>query len=83
MPGGYTVDAFPRLPGRRRLLIVALAVATGVAVVWTMLSPPGGVKRHPPPPPPDAARCAPGQTQGCVGGVATVITEPAAPAASR
>jgi hypothetical protein len=73
------IDDFPALPRKRRLLIALIAVATAITVVLLMLYPPGGVKRKPPPPPPDAAACAPGQTSGCVGGIATVIV-PALPA---
>lgn len=77
-------DQAPRLPWRRRLLIVGLAIATAFTVVQLLLDPPGGVKRRPPPPPADAARCEPGQTRGCVGGQADliVVAPPANPAAS-
>ena len=77
----YEVERFPRQPWRRRLLIVLLAVATAITIVLLLIYPPGGVKRKAPPPPPDAARCAPGQTQDCVGGTAQVIVAPAASAA--
>jgi len=76
------VADFPAPTRRRRLLIALLAVATAITVTLLMLHPPGGVKRKPPPPLPDAATCAPGQTTGCVGGMATVIV-PAASAPSR
>jgi hypothetical protein len=76
------VADFPAPTRRRRVLIALLAVGTAITVTLLMLYPPGGVKRRPPPPPPDAATCAPGQSTGCVGGMATVIV-PAAPAASR
>lgn len=77
------IPPFPRMPWRRRLLSIGLAIATAITIVLTLLSPPGGVKRHKPPPPPDVARCAPGQTKDCVGGMAGVIlTPPAAAAAS-
>ncbi|MCY7316289.1 MAG: hypothetical protein LH480_11885 [Rubrivivax sp.] len=69
-------DQIPGLPWRRQVLTVLLAVATAVTVVLTLLDPPGGVKRTPRPPPPDAAVCAPGQTQGCVGGQAQIIVPP-------
>ncbi len=79
-------DELPRLPWRRRVLVVLLAVGTAVTVVLSLLDPPGGVKRHPPPPAaplPDTARCAPGQTQGCVGGsVQVIVAPPAAPASA-
>lgn len=67
------------MPWRRRLLILALAVATAITVVLTLLNPPGGVQRKKALPA-DAARCEKGQTSGCVGGTATVITAPAASA---
>lgn len=65
------------LTARRRWLLLLLAVATGAAVVGTLLDPPGGVKRVRPKTP-DAAPCAAGQTSGCVGGTAEVIVQPAA-----
>lgn len=74
------VADFPRMSWRRRFLVIALAVATAVTIVLTLLNPPGGVKRHKPPPP-DVARCEEGQTRNCVGGVAGVIVAPAASAA--
>jgi hypothetical protein len=77
-----SVPAFPGMPWRRRLLFVGLALLMGWTVVSTMVDPPGGFKRNPPPRP-DAAACKPGQREGCVGGTATVIVAPAAPAASR
>ena len=68
----------------RRLLVAALAVATAVAVVMLLLDPPGGVQRpRVAPSSPVAATpapsCAPGQSQGCVGGTSMVIA-PNAPA---
>jgi hypothetical protein len=75
-----SVPAFPGMPWRRRLMFVALALAMGWVVVSTIVDPPGGFKRNPPPRP-DAAACAPGQTQGCVGGTAQIIVAPAAPVA--
>ena len=66
----------PRLPWRRRALIVLLAVATAITVVWAMLERPGGIQHPVRPPPADAARCALGQTQGCVGGRADIILLP-------
>ena len=76
-----TVDPFPGLPWRRRLLIVLLAVGTAITVVLTLLAPPGGVKRKAPLPPADMARCVAGQVRDCVGGQADVIMAPAVPAA--
>lgn len=69
---------FPALSGRRRLLIALLAAVTAIGIVWLMLDPPGGVQRKRPPPPPDVARCAPGQTQDCVGSPTQVRIAPAA-----
>lgn len=77
-----SVPEFPRPPWRRRLAIALLAVGMGWLVVDTMLDPPGNIKRNPPPRV-DAPTCQPGQTRGCVGGTATIIMAPAAPAASR
>jgi hypothetical protein len=77
------VEAFPVAPRKRKLLTALLAVATAITVTLLMLHPPGGVKRKPPPPPPDAAACAPGQSTGCVGGMATVIVPAPAVSAPR
>jgi hypothetical protein len=76
---------YPATPWPRVLRNVVLAIVTAIGVVLLLLYPPGGVQRKappPPPPPPDAARCAPGQDSGCVGGRAVVIVPAAAPAAS-
>jgi hypothetical protein len=67
---------------RRRLLVALLAVATAVTIGWLILYRPGAPPLKPPPPGPDAARCAPGQQVGCVGGLATVIAPPPASAAA-
>lgn len=74
-------DAFPAVPWRRRLLILLAAVATASTVLLTMLYPPAGVKRKPQPP--DAPRCVAGQTQDCVGGMASVIAAPPPASAPR
>jgi hypothetical protein len=68
---------FPKPPARRRWLLGVLAISTAVVVLLLLLKPPGGAKHWPPPPPADVARCAPGQTSGCVGGKAEVIVAPA------
>ncbi len=73
----YIVEDFPAAPWRRRLLLLLLAVATAVAIVLILLDPLGGIQRKAPAPPADVARCALGQTEGCVGGTAAVIVAPA------
>lgn len=79
-PGAPTPLDAPRyrpLSARRRLLVLALAIATALTVAALLLNPPGGVqrKRHLPQP------CAASQDTGCVGGRADVIVlPPAAPA---
>jgi hypothetical protein len=76
----FDVEDFPRPPWRRRLLVLALAVAMAAVVMGSVLAPPGASKT-PRPPRPEVPRCTLGQTSDCVGGTATVITVPAAPAA--
>jgi hypothetical protein len=76
-------DAYRPLSGRRRLLIVVLALATAATIVLSVLGTPGGAKgpRPPPAPPaPEPAACAPGQSIGCLGGKADVIVPPASAA---
>ena len=72
-------DQFRPVTWRRRLLLLALGVATAVTIVTTLLAGPGGVRTRPPA---DAPRCAPGQTTACVGGTANliVVTPPASAA---
>lgn len=75
----YDPEKFPKLPVRRRLLVIGLAVATAVAVVLTLLYPPGGVKRTRAP----VADCRAGQDIGCVGGrVDVLLPEAVAPASA-
>jgi hypothetical protein len=74
-------DRYRPLSGRRRILIVVLAIATAATVLLSLIYRPGGVERPPPAPVPDAERCAPGRSDGCVGGKVDVIVPP--PAASR
>ena len=85
MKASRTPDEYRPTTWRRRLLIVALAVVTGVAVVTTLLDPPGGVQRKRATVPAEAAAgpavCAPGQSGACVGGKAEVIVP--SPPASR
>lgn len=67
------------LSRQRRLLVLALAIATALTVAALLLNPPGGVqrKRHLPQP------CAASQDTGCVGGRADVIVVAPAEPASR
>ena len=70
------IDDFPAPPWRRRLLTLLLALAAASVVMFFMLRPPTPVPPHLVPPPRDAKPCAPGQTSGCVGGMASVIVTP-------
>lgn len=82
MPKPASDPELPALPPRRRLLIVALAVAVALAVMALLIVRPGDAKRGVPRALPEAAPCKPGQSTGCVGGRAEVIVLPPA-AASR
>lgn len=80
MPEQPPVTPYRPLSRRRRLLIVGLAVATAVSVLLLMLQPQlragrAQAERRAAPP----ATCAPGQTEGCVGGVMGVIVPASAP----
>jgi hypothetical protein len=77
--GPPPVEPYRPLNARRRLLLVALALATAATVLWMLFERPGA---PPPPPRVEPPRCAPGQTLGCVGGTAAIIM-PTASAASR
>ena len=72
-------DRYRPLSVKKQVLVVVLALLTASTVMLSMLYRPGS-----PPPPravaPDAARCAPGQTTDCVGGIAAVIALPASAA---
>lgn len=71
------------LSRRRRLLLLGLAVATALVVVWLMLRPQLRLleaRRAPAASPASAAQpCGAQQTTGCVGGTMGVIVAPAAP----
>lgn len=78
----FEIDKFRPTSGRRRLLIVLLAIAMGVAVMWAMTRK-WGVVRHAVQHPADVADCAKGQSAGCVGSMTAIIAAPPAEAASR
>ena len=75
-------EDYPAPSARRRLLVLLLAMATAITIGWLMIYRVGGVKPAAPPPVPDAARCKPGQQEGCVGGRAAVIVLPPSAAAA-
>ena len=70
----FEPDPLPRVPWRRRLLVVVLALVTSTTVLVYVMLPPVGSKRYGPAA--DAARCTAGQTTGCVGGMAADISAP-------
>lgn len=75
-------EKFPSTTRRRRLLMLALAVATAGAVLYGVLERPGGLhgpKAAPAGPP----LCSSGQTRDCVGGQVDVIQAPPASAGAR
>lgn len=78
----YEVERYRPVSKRRRLLIVALAVATGVSLLTYMLGRRGEIVRTGQTVQGETAPCKPGQTVGCVGGIATVIVAPASPASA-
>ena len=65
-------DRYRPTSRRQRLVIVAVAVATVVALWMLLLYRPGGHY--------EPRRCAAGQTTDCVGGQASVTLIPASPA---
>jgi hypothetical protein len=71
-----TPDEYLAPSWRKRALILLLAVCTALGIVYVLLIPPTPVPLAAPQLPADVARCAPGQTQGCVGGTAGVIVAP-------
>lgn len=74
-----TASDYRPVSGRRRVLIVLLAVATAVTVMWLLLERPGAV--FPARPAATAPRpCADGQGSGCVGGKMEVLRAVPAPA---
>ncbi len=74
-------DPYRPLNTRRRVLVVVLTLATASTVLVYMLSRRGDIMTGRDPQAAalsDAPRCKPGQTSGCVGGMAMVIVAPAA-----
>lgn len=71
------VDRYRPLTGRRRLLILLLAVTTALTVMYSVLERPGAPEIHRVPAP-EPARCA-GEDTRCVGGRADIIPAPASP----
>ena len=63
------------IPVRRRLLIVALAVATAAFVTWSVTRK-SGVVREAAKHPADVPACAASQAEGCVGSMTSVIVPP-------
>jgi hypothetical protein len=75
-------DAYRPINWRRRVLLVLLAVATAVSLLGYMLGRRGDIVRTGQTLQGETAACKPGQTAGCVGGMATVIVAPAASGAA-
>jgi hypothetical protein len=73
----YEVEAYRPVSKRRRLLLVVLAVATGVSLLGYMRGRKGDIESQGPILPSDVAACKNGKTEGCVGGLAAVIAVPA------
>jgi len=71
-----SVDPFPPLPWRKRVLVVCLTLGANWVLVTQIAGHPGGGD-YVPPPPPEPAPCAPGELQGCLGGLASVVVVPA------
>lgn len=70
-------DRYRPTSRRQRLIIIAVTVATVVALWMLLLFRPGWhVRKFPD----SVKRCEPGQTTGCVGGKADVMLIPAQPA---
>jgi hypothetical protein len=70
------VDRYRPLDNRRRLLILLLAVATALGVLWLLVERRGSIEPDPRVLAPDKAPCAAGITTACVGGTAQVIVVP-------
>ncbi len=75
----YEVEDLPTTPWWRRVLLLAVTLVT----VWLVMSAVTGSPVRTdwkPPVPADKPACTAGQTQDCVGGTASVIVVPSAPA---
>ena len=78
----FDPEDYPRPKMRRRLLMVLLAVAMAVFLVWSVTRKSGVVRdaaRHPA----DRPVCTAGQSGDCVGSTTAVIAVPPAPQASH
>ena len=74
-------EEYRPVKGRKKLLVVVLALSTAIGVMLMVLFPPGGPdrsKRAPTGP----KRCVGTQTQDCIGGKVDLIVPPAAAASS-
>jgi hypothetical protein len=81
----FSGDAYRPISWRRRLLIAVLALTTAGSVLLYMLGRRGAILGAGPPAsalPADVAACKPGQTEGCVGGMALLIVVPGPAAAA-
>lgn len=85
------LERFRPFTRRQKLIILAVALSTTATIMVSMLTPHIAYLRaklamaaaEQAAGPPEAPPCAPGQTEGCVGGTMGVIMVAPAPAASR
>ena len=82
-------DDYRPINWRRRVLIAVLAVATACALLLYMLGRRGDILQGRVPAaqlpnlPADVAACKPGQSAGCVGGMASILPATGSPSAPR
>lgn len=76
-------DRYRPLTLKKQALVVVLALTTAATILLSMVYRLGSPPIPPPAVAPDAARCAVGQTTGCVGGMAAVIALPASAAPAK
>ncbi len=75
-------EVYRPLSRRRHVQLAVAGVLTAIALFWTLAERPGQKGIDPRLLQADSARCAPGQTQDCVGGAVRVIVPAGAAAAS-